>query len=333
MSTNENRISPDDPRLTAFALGELEGAELAKMEAELRADPAAQAIVAQIRVAAEQFQAVLAGETVEAAASVEGGAQPSLRESRSRFRRFLLWGLPLAACLAVLLVHEGFRRQAHEPKIVATLSRPIAETAAKVPAPAAIFDRARVVDVLASPRSPAGEAQPEIGEKAADQSRVESPAPRAQSEVVTLSPFEVGAAKAQGTFTPNTTTGTRLANSIGDIPSSVTVVDKQQLENTSAQKVNYITPPMPAAASPAPSPRIRPYIQPPNSLMFGRGRSANSNGQPSTDSDHSGLVAPEPVPVNPASIQSQIDSGASFGELKADPEGFDQAVFGDAETK
>jgi outer membrane receptor protein involved in Fe transport len=59
-------------------------------------------------------------------------------------------------------------------------------------------------------------------------------------ETVSLSPFEVNATQAQGYFTPNTTTGTRLANNIGDIPSSVTVIDKQQIENTGAQNINDI---------------------------------------------------------------------------------------------
>ena len=65
-------------------------------------------------------------------------------------------------------------------------------------------------------------------------------APVATGETVTLSPFEVNAAQAQGYFTPNTTTGTRLANNIGDIPSAVTVIDKQQIENTNAQNINDI---------------------------------------------------------------------------------------------
>jgi outer membrane receptor protein involved in Fe transport len=60
------------------------------------------------------------------------------------------------------------------------------------------------------------------------------------SETVTLSPFEVNAQQAQGYFTPNTTTGTRLANNIGDIPSAVTVIDKQQIQNTNAQNINDI---------------------------------------------------------------------------------------------
>jgi hypothetical protein len=57
---------------------------------------------------------------------------------------------------------------------------------------------------------------------------------------VRLSPFEVNAKQAQGYFTPNTTTGTRLANNIGDIPNSVTVIDRQQIDDTNAQNINDI---------------------------------------------------------------------------------------------
>ena len=39
---------------------------------------------------------------------------------------------------------------------------------------------------------------------------------------------------------PNTTAGTRLATNIGDVPSEVTVIDKQQLENTNSQNINDI---------------------------------------------------------------------------------------------
>ena len=69
---------------------------------------------------------------------------------------------------------------------------------------------------------------------------VTSPAPETSGETVKLSPFEVSADQARGYFTPNTTTGTRLANNIGDIPSAVTVIDKQQIENTNAQNINDI---------------------------------------------------------------------------------------------
>jgi len=37
---NDTKIFSDDPRLTAYALGELEGEECAQVEAALAADPA-----------------------------------------------------------------------------------------------------------------------------------------------------------------------------------------------------------------------------------------------------------------------------------------------------
>ena len=65
-------------------------------------------------------------------------------------------------------------------------------------------------------------------------------APETEGETVRLTPFEVNADQAKGYFTPNTTTGTRLANNIGDIPSAVTVIDKQQLQDTNSQNINDI---------------------------------------------------------------------------------------------
>ena len=67
-----------------------------------------------------------------------------------------------------------------------------------------------------------------------------SQVPETEGETIKLSPFEVSAAQAKGYFTPNTTSGTRLANNIGDIPSSVTVIDKQQLQDTNSQNINDI---------------------------------------------------------------------------------------------
>jgi hypothetical protein len=67
-----------------------------------------------------------------------------------------------------------------------------------------------------------------------------APAPETEGETIKLSPFEVSADAAKGYFTPNTTSGTRLSNNIGDIPSSVTVIDKQQIQNTNSQNINDI---------------------------------------------------------------------------------------------
>jgi len=67
------KISPDDPRLTAFALGELEGEDLAAVEAALRDDPAARAAVEEIRAMAGQLESALGA---EAAADTNAAAEP-----------------------------------------------------------------------------------------------------------------------------------------------------------------------------------------------------------------------------------------------------------------
>ncbi|HWA86865.1 MAG TPA: von Willebrand factor type A domain-containing protein [Opitutus sp.] len=59
---NETKNFADDPKLTAYALGELEGAERAEVEAALRDDPAACAAVEEIRALAARMETALAGE-------------------------------------------------------------------------------------------------------------------------------------------------------------------------------------------------------------------------------------------------------------------------------
>src|SRR5262249_36385462 len=52
----------DDPKYTAYALNELDGAERIALEAELQADPQAKNAIAEIRAAAEKISAALASE-------------------------------------------------------------------------------------------------------------------------------------------------------------------------------------------------------------------------------------------------------------------------------
>ncbi len=73
---NFSKFPPDDPRLTAYALGELEGAERAAVEAALRDDPAVRAVVEEIRATAALLSSALAE---EAAADLPTGA-PAPRE-------------------------------------------------------------------------------------------------------------------------------------------------------------------------------------------------------------------------------------------------------------
>jgi len=56
------KLSPDDPKLTAYALGELDAAERAAIEAVLADSPEARAVVEEIRAAAERLTSELAAE-------------------------------------------------------------------------------------------------------------------------------------------------------------------------------------------------------------------------------------------------------------------------------
>jgi len=63
---NDTRLLPDDPKLTAYALGELTGDERAAVEAALRQNPALRVVVDDIRAAATQIEAALAEEAANA---------------------------------------------------------------------------------------------------------------------------------------------------------------------------------------------------------------------------------------------------------------------------
>ncbi|HVU34584.1 MAG TPA: TonB-dependent receptor plug domain-containing protein [Opitutaceae bacterium] len=63
---------------------------------------------------------------------------------------------------------------------------------------------------------------------------------QSQADVVTLSPFEVSAAQDHGYYSPTTLAGTRLNNNIADLPSSISIVTKQELEDTNSQNINDV---------------------------------------------------------------------------------------------
>ena len=50
---NDSKILPDDPKLTAYALGELEGEERAAVEVALELNPALRGTVDEIRAMSE----------------------------------------------------------------------------------------------------------------------------------------------------------------------------------------------------------------------------------------------------------------------------------------
>jgi Ca-activated chloride channel family protein len=115
---NQDTLSPDDPRITAYALGELEPSERAAFEAELSRNPAARAAIAEIQATVAQlttaFAAEVASETVKPATKCEPVESMLNEEYRPRekgwwarwlqFPRFYyVAGGFAAACFAVVM--------------------------------------------------------------------------------------------------------------------------------------------------------------------------------------------------------------------------------------
>ena len=69
---------------------------------------------------------------------------------------------------------------------------------------------------------------------------VTSASSSSSGDVVTLNPFEVDASKDIGYYAENTLAGSRLKTNVGDLASSITVVTKQQLDDTGALNINDV---------------------------------------------------------------------------------------------
>ena len=155
---NESKIFPDDPRLTAYALGELEGAEAAAVAAAVAADPALQAAVKEIRGAASQLTAALAAEPLpEPVRPVHVASYHTVRPARIfRFPYWATAGLAAAACLAVMLTLREWpqARQEAGQKVAALADSGTAAKTVAVPPGAAAEDDGRITMLLPPKNSP-----------------------------------------------------------------------------------------------------------------------------------------------------------------------------------
>jgi anti-sigma factor RsiW len=137
---NPNPISPDDPRLTLFALGEMEPSEQANFEKLLEQDAAARAVVAEIRATAATVAAALEQEPVEAT------PRPAGKLLRFPQAYYTISGLA-AACFALVFVVWQNRqpdwkaRQLIEVPLTAA-NEPGKDQAADAPVPAVTIGRA-----------------------------------------------------------------------------------------------------------------------------------------------------------------------------------------------
>jgi Ca-activated chloride channel family protein len=177
-------ISPDDPRLTAYALGEMSDGERAAFERELAHDPAAQQAIADIRGLGGQLEAALATEPVPATnatpdrpmaeAAIVAGPDPRKLDGGLVVRRFrstqwfyLASGLAAAGLVAVIAVKGPDTRPAPKVERVMETPRSVAPLAAKavpsapaastpVPAPAARLANGRAASATTMDTAPLG---------------------------------------------------------------------------------------------------------------------------------------------------------------------------------
>jgi Ca-activated chloride channel family protein len=118
---NPNQISPDDPRLTLYALGEMEAHEQAGFEKLLEQDAAARQVVAEIRAMAGTVTAALEQEPAETAPVKSVG-----KVLRFPQMYFAISGLA-AACFAVFFVlwqnEQQLKQQTHLIEIPLTAAK------------------------------------------------------------------------------------------------------------------------------------------------------------------------------------------------------------------
>lgn len=145
------QLPPDDPRLTAYALGELEGDDRAAVEAAIRDDPAARAAVDEIRATTAKLSAALAAEPMlpaqphTALAAIIPGKDPRKLDGgplqpwnviRLPQFHYLVVGLAAAGLALVVILREPPPTPAEKTSRVAPVSPPVAPVAVRATAEA-----------------------------------------------------------------------------------------------------------------------------------------------------------------------------------------------------
>ncbi len=167
---NDTKLLPDDPRLTAYALGELEGEERASVEAALRDDAALRVEVESIRATSALLARALVAEEVAVAdngvgvrfdrAAIIPGQDPRVLDGGARRAApnllrfpqlyFVLSGFA-AACFAVM-----FALREDKPRVVVASSPTIAVTMVSAGSGVGSSEPSPFPDVGSSPTELAG---------------------------------------------------------------------------------------------------------------------------------------------------------------------------------
>ncbi len=130
---NENRLDPDDPRLTAYALGELEGDDADRVATAVAADPALQQAVDEIRDTAARLTAALEAEPLPLPVPPVR-VEPYRTVRPARIFRWPYWGVAGLAAAASLAIIFALRERAWTQR----------------PAPPALAEAAAPADAQAS---------------------------------------------------------------------------------------------------------------------------------------------------------------------------------------
>jgi len=229
---NQNPILPDDPRLTLYALQEMEPAEREGFEKLLQQDAAARQVVEEIRAMAETVTTALESEPVDTVHKT--GAKPAGKVLRFPQIYFMVSGLA-AACFAVFFVYWQQNRPGHEAHNYVELDlAKVASAEARKKQSEQAADAAKQKSVaVALPVVPAPAPVPAVTMALAGGSQ-----PARQDEELVLSPFTVDAKSSEGYDASQTLAGTRMRTELKDISSSVTVVTQQFLSNTGGTNAN-----------------------------------------------------------------------------------------------
>ncbi|HEU5079287.1 MAG TPA: hypothetical protein VFT72_08735 [Opitutaceae bacterium] len=149
----QSKLSTEDPRLTAYALGELDASEAAQVEEALRNDPSARDAVNDIRAMARELERALENEPIEPRVSTPAVlADVSESETRGQLLRFpSVWlTTAAAASVAAVLAFQALPNQKFANASAPADSESFAN--AKSPAPAGL-EPAAVADDAARRRS------------------------------------------------------------------------------------------------------------------------------------------------------------------------------------
>ncbi len=181
MKTHEDVFDVDDPRLTAYALGELEGDERAAVEKLVLSDPRAAALVKDMRTTAGELERQFAAEVV--LASAPSKAKPIARAPRSgasHTRRVLLQAAGIAVMVtgAAYVLQRGLsgsRKSEPQDQEVSSVDEFTAD------GPASVARRGRPDPNLTMPQNPnvslSASAKPAAGDAGFTREAIDNGAP------------------------------------------------------------------------------------------------------------------------------------------------------------